>query len=471
LTAADASVARSAEPDTRRERWRAWRTDAGLIALLLGANVMLREAILPRIPDQLVGGFSDVAGALFAKNPLRLLLPMPIETAGVRVHWTTTGLVLVDGLHRLIGLQWTYIVASGLCLAISYVGARLLSASPLVALTYASLFLFGNQLNYTFVHPHIGTFYLYYCYLTANLLAMAKLLLGERTRIWGWVFGLSLVALMMFLEVWLDYALFALVFLPLAALWGYRQHQPAVVRRAPWLWAAFILAAGLYVGVRAHFPDNLAIPGSEEEIVTRYPYPSLAISDVFSNILTYLYLCFATYLPSFFLGSLPLIQLGAEIIRQQQNNYSPQYLDFVVYHHIFIWYYYAGACATLFALAGIGAGRRAFACGSGTALAALGILILILAGCAALSLVKYRFYLSVPVLAYKCVTGTFGVAILIGFALDWLHRHRSTLLYRAGIAAAWVLILAAFVTHERHEIAFLKLIGLVAPDAKPFLSW
>ena len=92
-------------------------------------------------------------------------------------------------------------------------------------------------------------------------------------------------------------------------------------------------------------------------------------------------------------------------------------------------------------------------------------------GCAALSLVKYRFYISVPVLAYKCVTGTFGVAVLIGFALHWLQTHRGVRLYYGSIAATWCIAVTAFVTHMRQEIILLKLIGLVAPSAAPFLSW
>src|SRR5262249_25700186 len=76
-----------------------------------------------------------------------------------------------------------------------------------------------------------------------------------------------------------------------------------------------------------------------------------------------------------------------------------------------------------------------------------------LAGCAALSLVKYRFYISMPVLTYKCVTGTFGVAILGGFVLEWLRRRHSRMLYLAGVAGAWCLALAGFVTHHRDEVA------------------
>ena len=448
-----------------------WGSEVAAAAALFGANAALRVLVLQHIPNHMVGGFSSIVAGLWAKHPLGLLLPMPIETAGVRVYWTTTGLVLVDGLRRLITLEGTYILASGLLLIASYSGARLLGAARLLALTYAGLFLFGSQLSYTFIHPHVGTFYFYYCYLTANLLALSKLLLGDPRRLWRWVFGISLAALMLFLEIWLNYALFALAFLPLAAFWGFRQRQPMLASRAIRLWGVFIVAVLVYVAIRAQYPNNLAMPGSEEEIITRYPYASLAITDLFSNIVTYLYICFSTYLPAWFLGSVPLMQLGAQAIKEQQNGYAPQFLDFVVFHHIFLWYYYAGMAFALFALAGISASRRAFAGGSGAALIVVGLLLLMLAGCASLSLIKYRFYISLPVLAYKCVTGTFATALLVGFGLKWLHDQRSSGLYYAAIAATWLINLAAFVTHGREEVQLLKILGLVSPSTRPFIGW
>src|SRR5262245_14323303 len=85
--------------------------DVGLVVILLLIHGILRYLFLPQLPDQLVGGLSEVISELYSRNLASLLLPIPIDAAH-RIHWTTTGLVLVEGIRRIIGLSLTYFVAS-----------------------------------------------------------------------------------------------------------------------------------------------------------------------------------------------------------------------------------------------------------------------------------------------------------------------------------------------------------------------
>ena len=90
------------KPLRARLRARAeWVIDLTAMALLFCGNAALRDWLPPYIPNQMVGGFSDIVERLWTKHPLGLLLPMLIGADTARAHWTTTGLVLVDGLRRL----------------------------------------------------------------------------------------------------------------------------------------------------------------------------------------------------------------------------------------------------------------------------------------------------------------------------------------------------------------------------------
>ena len=298
-----------------------------------------------------------------------------------------------------------------------------------------------------------------------------KILIGAAGTAWRVAYVVSLLAAALFLEVWLNYALFLFAFLLVVAAWAHRRVDAALGRRAMSTWACALVIAVAYVAIRASFPHNLALPGSEEEIITRYRHASLALEDLASNVITYVFICFATYLPSVFLGTYSLVHLGADVIKAGQNGYSTPYLGLVVDHHVFFWYHYAGIVFAAFCALLALALKRAFVADSAEALVVVGIAILIVAGCASHSLIKYRFYMSVPVLAYKAVVGTFGVAVLVGYALQWVRTHRSPALYRACLTGTWAVILTAFVTHGRDEIALLKIVGLVAPDARPFLRW
>ena len=178
--------------------------DGAVLCLLLFLHLVVRLALLPHIADHMVGGFSAIMAEIASRNPMALWLPIPIEPMGARVHWQTTGLVLVEMLRRILPLHWIYVLVSGACVVLSYVAARSLCASRSVAFTFAGLFVFGSQLNYTFVHPHVGTFYFLYCYLLVNLLALVKILIGAAGTAWRVAYVVSLLAAALFLEVWLS---------------------------------------------------------------------------------------------------------------------------------------------------------------------------------------------------------------------------------------------------------------------------
>jgi hypothetical protein len=95
---------------------------------------------------------------------------------------------------------------------------------------------------------------------------------------------------------------------------------------------------------------------------------------------------------------------------------------------------------------------------------------LVLTGCIDLTVMKYRLCISVPVLAYKCVTGTVAVAVLLGFALHWLQTCRGARIYDGDIAENRYVSLTAFIRHPTAATILRERLGLVASNAAPFLS-
>lgn len=154
-------------------------------------------------------------------------------------------------------------------------------------------------------------------------------------------------------------------------------------------------------------------PGNESEMIFGYAYLSLALEDLLSNIITYNYLMLTSYLPPFLTGSISDYQIGGQAIIDSQHGYHEQFSGMTAIHHVFFWRYYAGAAFVIYAYFLAKTTRRALIKFESTAVIVASLLMLIGTGAAIHWVVKFRPYLSVPLLTYRTTTGLLAVSLLL----------------------------------------------------------
>jgi hypothetical protein len=119
----------------------------------------------------------------------------------------------------------------------------------------------------------------------------------------------------------------------------------------------------------------------------------------------------------------------------------------VYYHHVFLWYYLAGVVATIFFYYLARYTRRVFTGkANGDDITVLSILLLILTGSSTHLIIKFRPYLSVPLLTYKCTVAILGVSILISYVL--MNLNPEQVRNRRAIIFVWCLILFGGLTRN-----------------------
>src|SRR5262249_52036832 len=136
----------------------------------------------------------------------------------------------------------------------------------------------------------------------------------------------------------------------------------------------------------------------------------------------------------------------------------------VLNHHLFLWYFHAGMIFAVYLyLLGrwsVGALRT----GSLT-LACLAVLLIgVGAGSATHVMIKYRPYMSVPALSYKCMPSILAVTYLLAFLLMKLQRRfPGSVLAGAVVGGCWVLVLCgglarpAMLSHLHTKVGLARL--------------
>jgi len=214
----------------------------------------------------------------------------------------------------------------------------------------------------------------------------------------------------------------------------------------------------LYVLVKVLYSSGLSphvIRGTEDELVINYfltnnspVFIITVIEDVFSNFITYIYLAFTNFLPPLLFISNVLL-LGKNTIVNNQFGHAESYgsADFVYFHYLFLWYMFAGILFTVFCYFLIKYLLKLFRDTNQQNAIVFAFLLFIATGCLILTLMKYRFYLSLPIYEYKCVLSVTGVALLLSYLLAKLRgKIRSEKRYYAVLSVLWaVIIITAFV--------------------------
>jgi hypothetical protein len=448
--------------------WRYLHLGAAILGLLtlLAANYYLR-ARLERTPLPPYTVFED------NKVPFtwRLLLPYDMGAASNAsnapgtYHWFTTGLAVVSFCEQYAKPNKVFYALNALVIVSSFFLTWPMFRSHVFSFTVAVCMGLGTQLHWVYVCSSLMAFYLFIIYLQANLLCLVKVL-ETGHRYWRAGFVASLVLLALNHEQWLDYFGFLLLGCAFLGTYSWRRGLPDLRPRVVFLLLSSCAVAAVYLTVRMSYGRQQYHPGDESEMIFNYGSRTLAAEDLFSNVVTYIYLAFSNYFPPCFVASNSLVRHGPEAIIAEQHGYHAAQSHLVAMHHLFSWYYLAGIVFAVFAFSLYSNARAALRDGSTRSVYLTLWLLLIASGFAIHALVKYRPYLSVPVLTYKCMTSVVGVAYLLAFCLREVRdRLPVRLLYPACVLLTWGVLAYGALTRPAYLSGLNKQVGMTGiPD-------
>jgi hypothetical protein len=339
----------------------------------------------------------------------------------------------------------------------SFVCTWLMFRSPVLSYTVAICMAFGTQFHWVYICSPLRAIYLYVIYLELNLLCLYKVLRTGDGR-WKIGYGASLVLCALVTEQWLDYLAFVMLASGFLWLYARRASVPELKPRLLFLAVCTGVIAALYLAIRLQYGVQQSRAGDEDEMIFTYGSRVLAVEDWISNVLTYLYLAVSNYFPPCLVGSNSLYLLGPQGVIDAQSNYHHEQSHLVAMHHVFYWYFFAGMVFAVFVWFFV-RNVRASLHGSSRHVHLTVCMLLIAVGFAIHTLIKYRPYMSVPLLTYKCMTSNVGMAYLIGYCLmdarQWFPVRK---LYPLVVALVWsaiaygALARPAYLTHLSHTI-------------------
>jgi hypothetical protein len=298
-------------------------------------------------------------------------------------------------------------------------------------------------------------------YLEANLLCVWKII-QTGARAWKVAFTGSLLVTALCHEQWLDYfgylTLASLFLLLFARRIQMPEFKPRILYVLLMSWAIAIV----YLVIRLSYGRQQYRPGYEAEMIFTYRNPVMALEDFLSNVMTYLYIAFSNYFPPFMISSNSLYQVGADRIIEEQHGYHSAQTHLVVMHHVFYWYFWAGIVCAIYGYYFWRNGKKSLQEGSVYHACFFLAMLLIACGFAVHSVIKYRPYLSVPLLAYKCVVSNLGVALLLSGCLmqlgEWMPRWQR--LRMALILFVWGVIVYGAIARPQYLSHLGRLVGL-----------
>ncbi len=386
----------------------------------------------------------------YLSEPWKLLLPFHIGDNFYR--WSTTGLVISSIpqlFSNILGPYITLYVFNAFLIVTTFVTSWYLFKSTIFAFTMTLCMAFGTQFNGLFGNYSIVIYYLLIAYIEINILFLVLILRGrENTKILNIGFTISLILAALCWETWIDYAVFLLFLFIILYVIFRKKGNAEGLKKTKALFAVLISIVIVYLAVKVTYSTGVSehfTHGKEGEVVFSYilddpKYGMIAVEDVLSNVLTLNFIALSNYLPSFLLSSNSLTLLGQDVVTLQYN-YHKDLSHLTYYHHLFYWYFLAGVGFVIFLYFFVRYLKSSLSkpC-SRDDIFIFAALLLILTGSFSHMFIKFRPYMSVPLLSYKCIISILGVSYLISLLLLKLHQSGGKRMYIAIACLSWFLI-------------------------------
>lgn len=435
-----------------------------VLLAILAAYICFTLATLPRPGFPILSinnAISVTVTDTLAQDWKRLLMPMTYEKG--RIYWQPATVFFTYAAERYLGPVSSYLLFSSIFIVTSFALSLVVTRSLLFAAVLSYMFAFGTQLNYAYTYGSLIPLYLVQTYCALNLAVVALMLsgrIGERYGAVAFILSLCLVALAS--EWWLNYAVSVVTAASFGLMWA-RHHQ----HRNIFVVCRFVVLSTVFVGVcylivRLQFPGQFTTRGEEEELMFSYSSVVLMFEDLITNYFTFLYMSLDNYLPSFVSASNSLVYVGPERIIAEQNGYHQQYETLVLMSHIFMWRFYAGIAATLFAAGLVRISLIAWRERAVWPAIVVALMLMVATGFATHLFIKMRPYNSVPGLSYKVTISVAVLTVLISYLLllsrEWI---KSATIHRRLVLGVVACVFAAALTRPGMQAQLLKQVGLL----------
>lgn len=418
-----------------------------LLGLLVG-NLLVRGG-LERWPHQPYLQLSQETIEELKAQPWKVFLP--VCTGGGQCWFASTSLLLLDLFQQLLTPLGAFLFLNALTIIVSFWTSWFACRSLVFTCSFTLCMAFGTQLHYSYVLSGTDVINLQIIYLEINLLCLYKLLF-ETTHQGRWRAGfvISLVLLAFGFDTWYNYFLYLWLAGAFLFCYSWRHQEPERYSRLGFVLACATLIACIHLPIKLCYSSQHFTGGKEDELILGYQSPALFIEDFFSNLMTYTYISLMNYAPPFLLASNSSFHLGASGILQEQHGYHSDMSQLVVMHHLFLWYYYAGIVFAVFLFCLVRSLIHALRFGSRESLCLSLILLGVATGSATHLLIKYRPYMSVPSLSYKCMPSILATTILLAHLLDRLQARIQRRWLAVGcVCLAWCVVLYGGLTRPR----------------------
>jgi hypothetical protein len=456
--APDTPIAR--EGDSSRHS--SWLRAVGLLTILLSlliGNFFVRRYLEPW-PHQSYFTLTKASLAPLKRKPWKALLP--IDIGGGQRWFATTSLLVVEGMNAQFTPGNAFLILNGLAIIASFITSWLVFRSAIFTISFTLCIAFGTQLHYAYALSGTFVLYLQIVYLEVCLLCMLRVLTSERHVLW-WKIGfvLSLIVFAIGFDTWYNFLAFVWVAGPLLWIYFARRGEREKLSAIRFIVVATTLVACVHLPIKLLNSGQHFATGREDELLFNYKHRTLMVEDFVSNIFTYLYISLTNFAPSFLISSNSAYRLGTSVIIAEQHGYDSGRSHLVAMHHLFLWYYYAGIAVTIYLYFLVRSTVRAIRDQSVGDLKIAIILVGILTGAGTHLLIKYRPYMSVPSLSYKCMPSILATAVLIAYWLMTLKdKIQTRWVYALCVGLAWVTILYGGLTRPRALSYLNEQVGL-----------
>jgi hypothetical protein len=405
---------------------------AGLAAIL-AANYFLRRYLEQsdiRIYSFIETFYPEPEKEMFGPGypKWRWLIPIPAFGGS----WTTTTLILTHLIEMRLTPPVTWYLFNAVLIIVSFVSSWAVFRSLIFAYTFTICMGFGTQLYQTYAVTGTLSFCLLFVYF--ELVLWSAVRVAQHPESWRWkgAFLASSLVMVVAYEGWLDFLVFAWVASAFVLLLCWHHRRREYVRGVAFCVTTLTVLGVAYLYIKLRFAFG-SVAGTESDVVFNYPYLAPAIEDVFSNVVTHLYIVLTNFLPPSLVSSTAFWQLGGDKLVELQRGYHEGFLYLVPMHYLFLWRYAAGAAFVVFFYALVRSVRKAFVVWRIEHLVLVVLLIMTATGGPTHDFIKARPMKTMPLLGYHVMIGVLGMSLLISYG-----SAKAAQLLRSRVAAAFV---------------------------------